>query len=169
MQYLGITLLFFIFLEIFSIAFVSKAIGGLAAFGLIILFFMLGSFIMQRSAGLSKLMMAGGLFKSGGRLSFYQMLYPVRIPFAAFLLMMPGFFSDLIALILLLPFGSASSDDNASTTQQSGQFSGFQYQTYRSTSHANDDVIEGEFTVKNGKTQPEKRSVSDDNIIEHKP
>ncbi|ULJ68581.1 FxsA family protein [Wielerella bovis] len=168
MQYLGFMLLIFIALEIFSIAIVAKAIGGLAVFALIILCFMAGSFLMKRSAGLSQLLMAGGLFKSGGRISLYQMLYPIRIPFAAFLLMFPGFFSDLIALIVLLPFGGHSAT-HTTTQQQSGHFGGFTYHTYQQNTRQDaydDDVIEGDFVVRNDKKQPEKSRRHSD-FIEH--
>ena len=116
MQYLGIALLILIFAEILSIVFIAKLIGALAALCLMILAFMFGSFLMKRSAGLSQLMLAGGILRTGGQISLYQMLYPIRIPIAAFLLMLPGFFSDLIALLLLLPFGSAP---NSNSQQQS--------------------------------------------------
>ena len=165
MQYLGFSLLIFIALEIFSIILVAKAIGGFAAFALIILCFMAGSFIMKRSAGLSQLLMAGSLLKSGGRISIYQMLYPIRIPFAAFLLMMPGFFSDLIALLLLLPFGGGASS-SAGTQQQSGSFGNFTYQTYQNRRDTDDDIIEGDFVVRDSKKQPENSSL--DNVLEHK-
>ena len=162
MQYLGFSLLIFIALEIFSIILVAKVIGGFAAFALIILCFMAGSFIMKRSAGLSQLLMAGSLLKSGGRISIYQMLYPIRIPFAAFLLMMPGFFSDLIALLLLLPFGGGASS-SAGTQQQSGSFT---YHTYQNRRDTDDDIIEGDFVVRDSKKQPENSSL--DNVLEHK-
>ena len=65
MQYLGIALLILIFAEIFSIIFITKLIGGLATLGLMILAFMLGSFLMKRSAGLSQLLLAGGILRTG--------------------------------------------------------------------------------------------------------
>ena len=167
MQYLGIALLILIFAEIFSIIFIIKLIGALAALCLMILAFMLGSFLMKRSAGLSQLILAGSVLRTGGRVSLYQMLYPIRIPIAAFLFMLPGFFSDLIALLLLLPFGSAPSQN-----QQQNPFS--QYDQYNSSpftrGSGNDgDIIEGDFVVQDGKSQrqPEKRKTTPD-LIEHK-
>lgn len=174
MQYLGIALLILIFAEIFSIFFIIKLIGGLAALGLMILAFMLGSFLMKRSAGLSQLLLAGGILRTGGRISLYQMLYqmlyPIRIPIAAFLLMLPGFFSDLIALLLLLPFGSAPN----SNSQQQNPFSNYDpfnqspFTRGSGGNQGNDgDIIEGDFVVQDGKPQrqPEKHQPD---LIEHK-
>ena len=170
MQYLGIALLILIFAEIFSIIFITKLIGGPATLGLMILAFMLGSFLMKRSAGLSQLLLAGGILRTGGRISLYQMLYPIRIPIAAFLLMLPGFFSDLIALLLLLPFGSAPN----SNSQQQSPFSNYDPFTQSpftrgsGGNQGNDgDIIEGDFVVRDGKPQrqPEKHRPD---LIEHK-
>ena len=170
MQYLGIALLILIFAEIFSIFFIIKLIGGLAALGLMILAFMLGSFLMKLSAGLSQLLLAGGILRTGGRISLYQMLYPIRISIAAFLLMLPGFFSDLIALLLLLPFGSAPN----SNSQQQSPFSNYDPFTQSpftrgsGGNQGNDgDIIEGDFVVRDGKPQrqPEKHRPD---LIEHK-
>ena len=145
MQYLGLTVLIFLLAELLSIIWVAKAIGGLAALCLIILCFMAGSFMMKRSSGLSKLMLAGGILHSGGRLSFYQMLYPIRVPLAAFLLMLPGFLSDFIALILLLPLGGIHANDAGETL--------YQQQPYRHQHTDDDDVIDGDFVVRPNRKQ----------------
>ncbi len=149
MQYLGLLLLAMVAAELLSIFLVVKLIGGLATFGLLILSFMAGSFLMKRSAGLSQLLMAGGILRSGG-LSPYQLLYPIRLPVAAFLLMLPGFISDIAALLLLLPFGSRPPSQPG--THQSEGFA------YRPNRQDNDDIIEGEFTVQNSKRQPENQN-----------
>ena len=170
MQYLGIALLILIFAEILSIVFIAKLIGTLAALCLMILAFMFGSFLMKRSAGLSQLMLAGGILRTGGQISLYQMLYPIRIPIAAFLLMLPGFFSDLIALLLLLPFGSAP---NSNSQQQSpfSNYDPFNQSPFTRGSGGNQgndgDIIEGDFVVQDGKPQrqPEKHQPD---LIEHK-
>lgn len=151
MQFLGIIFLVLFVLELLSIVFVAKAIGGLAAIGLMILCFMFGSFLMKRSSGLSQLMLAGGILRTGGKVSLWQMLYPIRIPVAAFFFMIPGFFLDVIGLFLLMPIGgnadAQSSIFSGSTQHNQSPFgSGFQYR------HQNDDdIIEGEFVVRNNK------------------
>lgn len=148
MQYLGFAFLAMLFLEILSIVMMVKLIGGLATFGLIILFFVLGLFILRRTAGFSKVLMAGELLRGKGEMSFYQMMWPIRIPVAGFLLMLPGFLSSFAALMLLLPFkgkpimqgqtqtfGTAFGDNPFAQTQK----------TYHQ-----DDIIEGDFVVRDG-------------------
>ena len=171
MQYLGIALLILIFAEIFSIVFIAKLIGALAALCLMILAFMFGSFLMKRSAGLSQLLLAGGILRTGGQISLYQMLYPIRIPIAAFLLMLPGFFSDLIALLLLLPFGSAP---NSNSQQQSpfSSYDPFNQSPFTRGSGGNQgndgDIIEGDFVVRDGKPQRQPENKHQPDLIEHK-
>lgn len=145
MQFLGIIFLVLMFLEFLSIIWVAKFVGGLATLGLMILCFMSGSFLMKRSQGLSQLILATSALRNGNQISLYQMLYPIRIPIAAFFLMIPGFFLDVMAIILLLPLGGHRSND----TQQS-MFGNFQYQQQqhqRKNRMDEDDIIEGEFTT----------------------
>ena len=166
MQYLGIALLILIFAEILSIVFIAKLIGTLAALCLMILAFMFGSFLMKRSAGLSQLMLAGGILRTGGQISLYQMLYPIRIPIAAFLLMLPGFFSDLIALLLLLPFGSAP---NSNSQQQSpfSNYDPFTQSPFTRGSGDDGDIIEGDFVVRDGKGQRQPENKHQPDLIEY--
>lgn len=166
MQYLGIALLILIFAEILSIVFIAKLIGALAALCLMILAFMFGSFLMKRSAGLSQLMLAGGILRTGGQISLYQMLYPIRIPVAAFLLMLPGFFSDLIALLLLLPLGGAPGPNS----QQQSPFSNydpFTQSPFTRGSGDNGDIIEGDFVVRDGKGQRQPENKHQPDLIEY--
>ena len=167
MQYLGIALLILIFAEILSIVFIAKLIGALAALCLMILAFMFGSFLMKRSAGLSQLMLAGGILRTGGQISLYQMLYPIRIPVAAFLLMLPGFFSDIIALLLLLPLGGAPSPNS----QQQSPFSNydpFTQSPFTRGSGDDGDIIEGDFVVRDGKPQRQPENKHQPDLIEHR-
>ena len=90
---------------------------------------------MLRNTGISGLFVAIATINSGRKISLYQLLWPFRFVLAAILLMSPGFFSDLIAAILLLPLRGkplSASYDNS-----------FQHQT----SANKDDIIEGEYTV----------------------
>ena len=161
MQYLGIALLILIFAEIFSIIFITKLIGGLATLGLMILAFMLGSFLMKRSTGLSQLLLAGGILRTGGQISLYQILYPIRIPVAAFLLMLPGFFSDLIALLLLLPLGGAPGQSNPQKPFGS-------HNPFTRGNGDDGDIIEGDFVVRDGKPQRQPENKHQPDLIEHK-
>ena len=138
MQLIGIFLLAGVVLEVLSIVLMVKWIGGMLTFALMVLSFILGSYLIGRNAGVSKVMLAGALLRGHGRMSLYQMLWPVRIPVAGGLLMIPGFLSSVLALLLLLPLkgGKAQEPQGASPFFT-------QHQTAR-----DDDVIEGEFVVR---------------------
>lgn len=138
MQLIGIFLLAGAVLEVLSIVMMVKLIGGMLTFALMVLSFILGSYLIGRNAGVSKVMLAGALLRGHGRMSLYQMLWPVRIPVAGGLLMIPGFLSSVLALLLLLPLkgGKAQEPQGASP-----------FYTQRQTAR-NDDVIEGEFVVR---------------------
>ena len=138
MQLIGIFLLAGAVLEVLSIVMMVKLIGGMLTFALMVLSFILGSYLIGRNAGVSKVMLAGALLRGHGRMSLYQMQWPVRIPVAGGLLMIPGFVSSVLALLLLLPLkgGKAQEPQGASP-----------FFTQRQTAR-NDDVIEGEFVVR---------------------
>ena len=138
MQLIGIFLLAGAVLEVLSIVMMVKLIGGMLTFALMVLSFILGSYLIGRNAGVSKVMLAGALLRGHGRMSLYQMLWPVRIPVAGGLLMIPGFLSSVLALLLLLPLkgGKAQEPQGASP-----------FYTQRQTAR-DDDVIEGEFVVR---------------------
>ena len=138
MQLIGIFLLAGAVLEVLSIVMMVKLIGGMLTFALLVLSFILGSYLIGRIAGVSKVMLAGALLRGHGRMSLYQMLWPVRIPVAGGLLMIPGFLSSVLALLLLLPLkgGKAQEPQGASP-----------FFTQRQTAR-DDDVIEGEFVVR---------------------
>lgn len=145
MHYVLFALLAMLGLEIMSIVLVTQIIGGWATLILMIVSFVLGSFIMRRTAGLSSLLMGGAVFRSGNNVSLYQMLWPIRIPVAAFLLMMPGFLSSLIALILLIPFQGKPLSGSHSSQTFGHTFDGFT----RTSRPDDDDIIDGDFVVKN--------------------
>ena len=138
MQLIGIFFLAGAVLEVLSIVMMVKLIGGMLTFALMVLSFILGSYLIGRNAGVSKVMLAGALLRGHGRMSLYQMLWPVRIPVAGGLLMIPGFLSSVLALLLLLPLkgGKAQESQGASP-----------FYTQRQTAR-DDDVIEGEFVVR---------------------
>lgn len=123
----------------------------------IILGMVIGGIVMRHHLGMAKMMMAGQFFRMGG-MSFYDMLLPVRIPLAGLLLALPtGFLSSLLGLILLIPFGgrSAASSSQNKTSHHYTQ-NGFQYRS-RQTKHQDDDnIIEGEYTVKSSHQQSEQ-------------
>ncbi|MHC5994979.1 FxsA family protein, partial [Neisseria meningitidis] len=97
--------------------------------------------------------------RSGGRVSVYQMLWPIRYTVAAVCLMSPGFVSSVLAVLLLLPFKGgavlqAGGAENFFNMNQSGRKEGFS---------RDDDIIEGEYTVEEPYGGNRSR-----NAIEHK-
>lgn len=138
MQLIGIFLLAGAVLEVLSIVMMVKLIGGVLTFALMVLSFIFGSYLISRNTGVAKMLMAGALLRGFGRVSFYQMLWPVRIPVAGGLLMIPGFLSSALALLLLLPLKGGQAQE----LQGASPFF-TQHQTAR-----DDDVIEGEFVVR---------------------
>lgn len=134
MRYISWILFIATILEIMSIILVTHFIGGSWTLFLMIISVFCG-LSMLRNTGISGVFLAIATITSGRQLSLYQLLWPFRYILAAILLISPGFFSDLIAAILMLPISGkplAAKPNNP-----------FQHQ---STSN-NDDIIEGEFTV----------------------
>lgn len=142
MPNLGVLMLFLLGLEIFSIIVVVKWVGLFAALFLMILSFMCGSYLLRGKGNMAQILISGALLRrSSGKLSFYQLLESVHMPLAGLLLMIPGFFSTLIAILLILLFqgkGKSTKSDNNS----------FYYQNNTRSKQADDDIIEGEFVVK---------------------
>ena len=103
MRYFGIGFLVFGALEILSLVQVGARIGAFGTLALIILSAMAGSFMLRRF-GLSGVLLAAAAVRGGGQVSAYQLLWPVRYAVAALLLISPGFFSTLLAVLLMLPF-----------------------------------------------------------------
>lgn len=160
MQFLGVLLLMGLVMEILSIFLMANWIGGLATFGLMILSFLAGSALLRNMAGMSKLMMAGQILRGGG-VSMYDLLFPVRIPFAGILLISPGFLSSIFAILLLIPFKGKPVQNQ----HQAFGGEGFQYTQYTSRSAQHDeDVIEGDFVVHSNNKQKKQQDV-----IEHRP
>lgn len=159
MQFIGIFFLVAFILEIVSIVLVGKIVGGLTVFALMILAAMFGMFLLRNNTNIAKVILAGGVLKNGG-VSLYQLLLPVRVPLAGLMFILPGFLSDVIGLLLLIPF---SGKPIASTQTENQHFSthGFQY---RSRQNEDDDVIEGDFVVRD---EPAKKKNID--VIEHRP
>ena len=159
MQLIGIFLLAGAVLEVLSIVMMVKWIGGMLTFALMVLSFILGSYLIGRNAGVSKVMLAGALLRGHGRMSLYQMLWPVRIPVAGGLLMIPGFLSSVLALLLLLPLKGRPIADT-----EAGNAAVFSRTAPFSRQDEDGDIIEGEYTVTSGNAQNPKQK-----YIEHKP
>ncbi|WP_066568842.1 FxsA family protein [Snodgrassella sp. CFCC 13594] len=137
MRHFGWIFVLLIALEIVSIVMMTDWIGGGPTLLLMLLSFIAG-IVMLRNVGFSGVLMAGATLRSGESTSLYQLLWPIRYTVAALLLMSPGFCSDAVALMLLLPLkGKPIAASNSS------HFG-------RKNEHG--DIIEGEYEVKNGRT-----------------
>lgn len=156
MQFLGIGFLVLLFMEIMSIVWMVGRVGGGISLLLIIISFFCGTF-MLRNTGLSGVLLAAAAMKNGGRVSVYQMLWPLRYTLAAVCLMSPGFVSTVLALLLLLPIKGGASVQAGKAEEM---FGGRPFSNR--ASYDDEDIIEGEYTVKNP-GQDEAR-----HYIEHK-
>lgn len=91
----GILFLAYPFIEIFGFILVCRWIGVLGALVLLVATTVLGSYVLRR---------AGFQRQQGAMLQ--MMLQPQSLlqAIAGFLLVLPGFFTDILGLLLLLPF-----------------------------------------------------------------
>lgn len=144
MRYLKVIFLVGLFFEILSIVWVADWLGGGWTLLLMILSFCTGVFMLRR-LGLSGVLLAVSAVRSGGQVSLWQLLLPIRYAFAGVLLLSPGFVSTVLALLLMLPIRGGA-------VVLQGRY------THSSRSRQDDDVIEGEFTVSQGE-QRQKKSV----------
>lgn len=157
MRFFGIGFLVLLFLEIMSIVWVADWLGGGWALFLMVTGFVVGV-LMLRHTGMSGILLAGAAMRSGGKVSVYQMLWPIRYTVAAVCLISPGFISSVLALLLLLPFKGAAvlqsvGSEHFFNMNQSGAKKDTPY---------DDDIIEGEYTV------AEPDGDKHRNAIEHK-
>jgi UPF0716 protein FxsA len=154
MRYFGFAVIALALLEVISIVLMSNAIGGFATILLMVLPFFLGSW-MLRNVGLSGIFLAGSVLRNNSEgLSLYQMLWPMRYVFAAVLLLSPGFASDIVAAILMLPFkgGKKINTSGGFNADNNTDFMG-----RKRKSNPADDIIEGEFTVSDDTYQAHKK------------
>ncbi|MBB3313818.1 UPF0716 protein FxsA [Rhizobium sp. BK196] len=87
--------------EIAGFVIVGRAVGLAATLALVVLGFVLGSFLLRRQ-GISILrrMSAEG---RNGTMPGRELLNPAMTVIAALLLIIPGFLSDILAILLLIP------------------------------------------------------------------
>lgn len=89
------------FLELFVILQVGGAIGALNTVGLLILVSAVGAWLVKRE-GLSVLRRAQARVQSGG-VPATELIDGVLILFAGALLLTPGFLTDVVGVLLLVP------------------------------------------------------------------
>ena len=102
MRYLLFLLLLYPFLEIATLVWLSTLIGGWVLV-IVILSSMLGAW-MLRNRQLGTLFAFWTAARSSGETSIYQVLWPLRYILAGVLFFIPGILSDVLAIVLLLPF-----------------------------------------------------------------
>lgn len=155
-RFLGIGLLVLLLAELMSIVWMTDWLGGAWTILLMAASFVLGV-VMLRNTGVSGLLLAAAAMKSGGRVSVYQMLWPIRYTLAAVCLMSPGFLSSVFAVLLLLPI-------KGKANLHAGNADFFQHQPFAKKEKFDDeDIIEGDFTVSRDDTRKKGQA-----YIEHK-
>lgn len=132
MKYFGWGILLFIVLEISSIVFFTDMIGGFSVFLWLLADLFFGLYLL-RTVGFSGILLLGEVWRSGGNVSWYQALWPVRYLVSGLLLICPGMFSDVLAVMLMLPFKGPATGNNSFTF------------SHRENKNEEGDVIEGEF------------------------
>lgn len=150
MRLFGAFLLLSIGLEIWSIVLMIQWLGGMVSIILMILGFLAGKFLLRGQNNIAQIMLGAAMMRGSiQKVSLYQMLWPVRIPFAGLLFMFPGFLSSILAIILLLPFKGSEKTISAHSTQQTFNFDKgkFHYQDFSRRNANDDDIIEGDFVV----------------------
>lgn len=139
MRGLLILLLLYPFLEMYSLFTLADHIGGGWTLAWVLLTFLLGGAMMRNSKLGGLLTLAGTLRE--GKVSLFSLLWPLRVMLAGLLLAIPGLVSDVLAIILMLPWKGPKLADlnvNQGFGAQSGQ--PFQHQAGEQG-----DVIEGEY------------------------
>ena len=153
MRYFGFGLLGFGVLEVMSVFWMAGRIGGGMTFVLMVLSAMAGVFMLRRM-GLSGVLLAASAARGGGKVSAYQMLWPVRYAVAGLLLLSPGFVSTAAAVLLMLPFKGGRAAEMSFTAYFSGMRGG--------RSRDDDDVIEGEYSTVDGNGRPSEKPLLED-------
>ena len=158
MRYFGFGLLGFGILEVMSVFWMVGRIGGGMTFVLMVLSAMAGVFMLRRM-GLSGVLLAASAARGGGKVSAYQILWPVRYAVAGLLLLSPGFVSTAAAVLLMLPFKGGRVAEMA---QEHMSFTAYSSGMRGGRSHDDDDVIEGEYSTVDGNGRPSEKPLLED-------
>lgn len=142
MRFFGGLLVSFVVLEIVSIVLMASWIGGGPTLLLMLISFIAG-LTMLRRVGLAGVAAISATLHQRRNGSPYQMLWPIRYGVAAFLLMSPGFVSDILTMLLLFPF----KDQPLSGGYDARQAQADAFRRNGANPNQDDDIIEGDFTV----------------------
>lgn len=161
-----------LFAEIWSIIKMSEYIGGWATFILLVAGFFFGLQLM-RAQGINAMIKANKAAQSA-QSPLGPIAEGIVKAFAGILLIIPGFFSDLIAILLLLPFVRKGF---ARHLAKKGQFQGFASGGFGQGGFgafggfgkpgANDDFAGGNVYEHDGSAKPNEKII-EGQVIEHK-
>ncbi len=132
----------FIILEILSIVMMTSAIGGWSTIFWMLCTFMIGVMMLRHFGRINMAMMNAGL-RTGEPGSFMTAIWPIRYALAAMLLLSPGIFSDVLAVVIMLPIwriGGRFAGPAAGQQDPRGAYYGRQ-----DPRDADSDIIEGEY------------------------
>ncbi len=132
----------FIILEIVSIVMMTSAIGGWSTILWMLFTFMAGVMMLRHFGRINMALMNAGL-RNGEPGSFMTAIWPIRFALAAMLLMSPGIFSDVLAVVIMLPIWRVGGRFAASAT--GSQTGGDAFYTRRERDGGDSDIIEGEY------------------------
>ncbi len=151
MRGLLILLLLYPFLEMYSLFSLADHIGGGWTLAWVIVTFLLGSALMRNSKLGGLLTLAGTLRE--GKVSLFSLLWPLRVMLAGLLLAIPGLVSDVLALLLMLPWKGPqlANIDMSQAFRQPGA------QQHGPDNAANGDIIEGEYEHVDRSTPNDRR------------
>lgn len=127
MRAILLLLLIYPLLEIATLVTLAHHLGGGVVFLLVVASSLLGIW-MLRNQKLGALLTLSSVLRQGQQVSLYSLLWPLRYALSGLLFAIPGILSDLLAILLLLPFKGPSLKNVTSPTGMA------------------DDVIEGEFS-----------------------
>jgi len=132
-------LLLYPLLEIATLVALADHFGGGTVLLIVLASSLLGVW-MLRNQKLGALLTLSSVLRQGGQVSLYSLLWPLRYALSGLLFAIPGIISDLLAILLLLPFKGP-----ALKVPVAG--------------HGNspDDVIEGEYSRVDKTSDPQQR------------
>ncbi|MDF0605641.1 FxsA family protein [Neisseriaceae bacterium TC5R-5] len=102
-----ILLILYPFAEVAALVALADRFSGMAVFLFVVGSSLLGLW-MLRNQKLGALFAISSMMRQGERVSLYSLLWPLRYMLAGVLLLIPGVISDLLAVLLLLPFKGPS-------------------------------------------------------------
>ncbi|RMD01847.1 FxsA family protein [Aquitalea palustris] len=128
MRAILLLLLLYPLLEIATLVTLAHHLGGGVVFLLVLASSLLGIW-MLRNQKLGALLTLSSVLRQGQQVSLYSLLWPLRYALSGLLFAIPGILSDLLAILLLLPFKGPALNMGGPTAASTP-----------------DDVIEGEFS-----------------------